>query len=98
MNVGYFVASKAIISPLTKADRFLLVFRVHLVSSTIWNRLQCRGTIISGAVLLSISAERSAPCETYIDHTVADLFRRDFSRSSEDNVDTQMPRVRDGKP
>ena len=35
MNVGYFVASKAIISPLSKADRFLLVFRVHLVSSTI---------------------------------------------------------------
>lgn len=30
---------------LTKADRFLLVFRVSIMSSTIWNRLQCGGTI-----------------------------------------------------
>lgn len=31
--------------PLTKADRFPLVFRVSIMSSTIWNRLQCGGTI-----------------------------------------------------
>lgn len=30
---------------LTKADRFLLVFRVSIMSSTIWNRLQCGGTV-----------------------------------------------------
>lgn len=31
--------------PLTKADRFRLVFRVSIMSSTIWNRLQCRGNV-----------------------------------------------------
>lgn len=31
--------------PLIKADRFLLVFRVTIMSSTIWNRLQCGGNI-----------------------------------------------------
>lgn len=32
--------------PLTRADRFPLVFRVFCISSTIWNRLQCGGNVI----------------------------------------------------
>lgn len=39
--------------PLTKADRFPLVFRVSIVSSTIWNRLQCGGTVNNTAFYLN---------------------------------------------
>lgn len=41
--------------PLTKADRFPLVFRVSIVSSTIWNRLQCGGPDNNKAFTLTVA-------------------------------------------
>lgn len=46
------ISPASLIPPLTKADRFPLVFRVSIVSSTIWNRLQCGGTVNNTAFYL----------------------------------------------
>lgn len=49
--------------PLTKADRFPLVFRVSIMSSTIWNRLQCGGTINKQFVPATCWHDQKVPAE-----------------------------------